>query len=156
MSCQQMQRWFSERGDTSELPPELRAHAAVCPDCRAFLWERFGENWLRSVLTPTPQPPDFEKRVTERVMAEIRKRQEAEPSPQMGLNLLFWQAALRAAPAIALALTLLFVWTYRAMDWTELARLSPSERFVLTLDSSVAPHELFEEVMETGLPGVER
>lgn len=155
MSCQEMERWFSEGKRTSGLPPELRAHAGTCPRCRAMLWERCGELWMRSVLEPAPPPADFEKMVAERVMTQIRERQGAGRLPQVALHLPFWQAALRAVPALALALALLSAWTYRQMDWTELARLSPSERFVLTLDPIVAQHDLLEEVLDTGLAGVE-
>ncbi len=159
MSCQEMERWFSEgriaREAGNELSPELRAHAGTCPRCQAMLWQRFGETWIRSALSPAPQPPDFQGKIAERVLAEIRERQKAGRQPYLEPSLPLWQAALRAVPALVLLLALLGAWTYRQMDWTELARLSPSERYVLTLEAEVGQQELLEEVMDIGLARVE-
>ena len=154
MSCPEMEKWFSVERPSGEkrieLPPELRAHAGTCPRCQALLWQRFGESWIRSVLSPAPQPPDFQERIAARVLAEVWERQKTSRQPQLELHLPLWQAALRAVPAIGLALALLAAWTYQKMDWTELARLSPSERYVLMLDANVAQQDLLEEVMDTG------
>ncbi len=159
MSCQEMERWVSggrlAKEARNALSPELRAHAGTCSRCQALLWQRLGKSWLFSVLSPAVQPPDFQAKIAGRVLAEIRERQKTGQQPRLELNLPVWQAALRVAPALALALVLLGAWTYWQMDWTELARLSPSERYVLTLDATVGKQDLLEEVIGMGLARVE-
>lgn len=98
--CQQVRRWLDDC-ERRPLPPDLKAHAASCPTCRAGVE---AEEALREHLAEAP-PIEPSRRAA--ILAHVSAATASTPRAGKRRRLLLWSLApLAAAAAIVLAVVL--------------------------------------------------
>ena len=114
--CQQVRRWLNDF-ERRPLPPDLKAHAASCPTCRAGVE---AEEALREHLAEAP-PLEPSRRAA--ILAHVQAATASTPRAGKRRRLLWWSwAPLAAAAAIVLAVVL--AWPHPPRT-----QISPTEVF---------------------------
>ncbi len=101
MNCTEFKNIINQN-DTADLPAELKAHAASCPDCQrvAQLNERLSAGL--SILARTARPPNLEQKILQKIASAKPTVAKPAADPSWSDSLFSW---LGLSPQLALGVT---------------------------------------------------